>query len=59
VEVCENGNQSLERLKATALDDALRFDIVLTDLQMPIMDGFESTKRFKILEKEQQKSSWK
>lgn len=45
VEICENGNQSLERLKVQF--HGRRFDVVLTDLQMPIMDGIESTKRFR------------
>ena len=55
VESCENGNQSLERLKATFFDDSQRFDFVVTDLQMPIMDGFESTKRYRMWEAEERK----
>ena len=43
VETAENGNQSLERLKARRDD----FDLLITDLQMPVMDGFESVKRFR------------
>ena len=44
VEVAENGNQALERLKAGGVDD---FDVMITDLNMPVMDGFESVRRFR------------
>ncbi len=43
VETAENGNQSLELLKSR-LDD---FDLMITDLNMPVMDGYESVKRFR------------
>ena len=46
VETCENGNQSLERLKAGPDD----FDLLITDLQMPVMDGFESVTRYRAFE---------
>jgi CheY-like chemotaxis protein len=46
VETAENGNQSLKRLKANRDD----FDLLITDLQMPVMDGFESVRRFREFE---------
>ena len=49
VEVAENGNQALERLKGGGVDD---FDVMITDLNMPVMDGFESVKRFRAWEAE-------
>jgi CheY-like chemotaxis protein len=43
VVTAENGNQSLERLKASPGG----FDLLITDLQMPVMDGFESVRRYR------------
>ena len=43
----DNGNQSLERLKLARHS----FDLLITDLQMPIMDGFESVRRFREYER--------
>ena len=43
VELAENGNQSLERLKSGLVD----FDLMITDLNMPVMDGYESVRRFR------------
>ena len=47
-----NGSQSLEKLKKGYMMNDL--DILLTDLQMPVMDGIECAKRFRAWEEEQQ-----
>jgi CheY-like chemotaxis protein len=47
VETAENGNQCLERLK----EGRHEFDLLITDLQMPVMDGFESVRRFRNFER--------
>ena len=52
VETAVNGNQSLESLKKFYASNEC--DVLLTDLQMPVMDGIESTKRFRVWEEAQQ-----
>ena len=43
-----NGSVGLKMLKEAHNND--QFDMVLTDLQMPVMDGIEATKRFRKFE---------
>jgi two-component system sensor histidine kinase/response regulator len=40
VTVCEHGQEAMELLDP---DDAPHFDVIITDLEMPVMDGYEFT----------------
>lgn len=40
VTVCEHGQEAVELLDP---DDAPHFDVIVTDLEMPVMDGYEFT----------------
>ena len=50
VEVEEDGSQGLQKIKSAFLKQ--EFDVILTDLQMPVMDGFTFVKRFREYEDE-------
>jgi signal transduction histidine kinase/CheY-like chemotaxis protein len=53
VEVVENGQQLLERISTFTLSGdgrGARYDLVLTDIQMPIMDGITAAQNFRQLE---------
>jgi CheY-like chemotaxis protein len=52
VETAENGIDGLEKLKKAY--GTGKFNMVLTDLQMPIMDGIEATRRYREFEAEQE-----
>ena len=54
VETASNGSIGLKRLKEAY--DTGDFDMILTDLQMPVMDGVEATSRFRRFEDEKMSS---
>jgi CheY-like chemotaxis protein len=54
VELVENGQQLLERISANSANPANKpFDVILTDIQMPIMDGLTATQNVRQKEREE------
>ncbi len=47
VEIANNGQEALDKLQ----NDGTKYDAVLMDLQMPVMDGYQATQKIRLLEK--------
>jgi len=47
VEIANNGQEALDKLQS----NGTKYDAVLMDLQMPVMDGYQATQKIRLLEK--------
>jgi CheY-like chemotaxis protein len=47
-----NGNEALEQLEAATRHSGRDFDLVLMDCNMPLLDGWETTRRWRQRERE-------